>query len=211
MCEDYRNTCYCPPLGDITKKKAKVEEIIKSDHKRAKDMHRYLSRNEDKYKIKFIEAYNGKCAYCGVSIEVVGKRDFEIDHFLFEKSSRFDNSKAKAGYMDNLVLACQFCNRMKLGFEISDENADKIHPDKAGIKESFKRDEDYKIYVAKKDVFIDSFYNQLRLGDELRRIDFLLMSVKGLQKNLDSSKELEKVRMKLDELARFLQLKRNLA
>ena len=63
MEDDYRNTMYCPALGNITERKRRVEEKIKNDHKKAKDMHRYLCRNEDKYKGMFVSAYNKKCSY----------------------------------------------------------------------------------------------------------------------------------------------------
>ena len=58
---------YCPELKGIKERKKAVEDMIKTDHSRARDMHNYLSPNDGKYKGEFIKAYNGKCSYCGVS------------------------------------------------------------------------------------------------------------------------------------------------
>lgn len=99
--DDYRRTKYCPELVDIQDKKKKLERKIKDAHPRAQDMHTYISDNSDVFKSMFIQVYNGKCAYCGVSVDLLQKNIFEIDHFLYEKSSRF-TSKKEAGYMGNL-------------------------------------------------------------------------------------------------------------
>lgn len=48
-------------------------------------MHRYISDNSQKFKLEFIKAYNGKCAYCGASIDLIKKNEFEIDHFYMKK------------------------------------------------------------------------------------------------------------------------------
>ena len=70
-------------IGD--KKKKLVEEILKS-HPRAKDMHAKIYPNAGAYKDDFMNIYNHKCAYCGVSIEVISRTDFEVDHYIYEKS-----------------------------------------------------------------------------------------------------------------------------
>lgn len=93
MDEDYRRTKYCPDLSGIIDRKKEVEKRIKKDHMKAEDMHTYLSNNEASYKRDFIEAYNGKCAYCGISIQLVPKDYFEIDHFIYKKSSKFETKK----------------------------------------------------------------------------------------------------------------------
>ena len=84
---DYRRTKYCPELIDVSQKKKEVEKLVEIEHPNAKDMHRYISDNSQKFKLEFIKAYNGKCAYCGASIDLIKKTEFEIDHFLKRKSS----------------------------------------------------------------------------------------------------------------------------
>lgn len=105
---DYRKTKYCPELIDINERKRKVENLVKVDHPNAQDMHTYISDNSEKYKLKFLEIYNGKCAYCGVSVDLIKKNEFEIDHFLYEKAPKFVTKK-EAGYIENLILACHDC------------------------------------------------------------------------------------------------------
>ena len=116
---DYRRTKYCPELVDIKEKKKKIEALIKKEHPHAQDMHTYISDNSEKYKLKFVQAYNGKCAYCGVSIDLIKKNEFEIDHFLYEKFPKF-KTKKEAGYIENLILACHDCNHNKSDFWINE-------------------------------------------------------------------------------------------
>ena len=37
---------------------------------------------KEKMKKKLMEIQDGKCAYCGASIDLIKKTEFEIDHFL---------------------------------------------------------------------------------------------------------------------------------
>lgn len=48
-----------------------LEKLAEIEHPNAKDMHRYISDNSQKFKLEFIKAYNGKCAYCGASIDLI--------------------------------------------------------------------------------------------------------------------------------------------
>lgn len=204
MDDDYRNTIYCPKMDGIKDRKKVVEDMIKREHPGAVDMHAYLHKNDDVYKEPFIKAYNGKCAYCGVNVP---KRSFQIDHFLYEKSFP---TKKDAGYMANLVLACGFCNQYKLDYMIPSEYIDQLHPDGTGITECFHRDDLYYIRIADgiTDGIICGFYNTLRLGNELRRLDYLLMNIKGLKDQLSSMKGMERAYMELDKLAEMIQKKR---
>lgn len=122
-----------------------IEKMIKTDYPRARDMHHYLASNDARYKAEFIKAYNGKCSYCGVSNEIISKEFFEIDHFIYKACF---SSKADAGKMENLVLACHTCNHLKNDFEISHQDAHKLHPDGKVIVECFKRDEKYYICIS---------------------------------------------------------------
>ena len=73
MENDYRNTIYCEPLNNIQYKKNTVKQLVLSEHPKAIDLHSYISDNNEKYKVEFMKAYNYKCAYCGVSIELIPK------------------------------------------------------------------------------------------------------------------------------------------
>ena len=200
---------YCPALGNITKRKQYVEKKIKNDHKKAKDMHRYLSRNEDKYKGAFVKAYNKKCSYCGVSEEIIPKDNFEIDHFLYWDQDRFHHKKAEAGYMDNLVLACHMCNHKIGDFEINGQDIDKLHPDK-NLIDQFKRNDDFSISIVNdKDAIVEQFYNKLGLGNELKRLDYLLISMYGLMRKISSIEGLAEAYLKVGIMADMLRRKRN--
>lgn len=106
MDDDYRNTLYCPKLTDLSSKKDFVKNAILKEHPCTKDMHRYISNNSKPFKKDFVKAYNGKCAYCGVSIDIISLDKFEIDHIIPKKAERFEKSKANAGYIENLALSC---------------------------------------------------------------------------------------------------------
>ena len=209
MTDDYRNTEFCPQLGNIEERKDHVVAMVKADHPGAWDMHRYISENKAPYKIAFIQAYNGKCAYCGVPLDIIPKDSFEIDHFIYKEDSRF-KTKAAAGYIGNLVLACHKCNHAKSSFSIPDESHEYLHPDKPGIMDTFIRDDDFYIRVAPAkctDVTTNCFYNQLDLGAEVHRLDFLLTSMRGLQTKIPESSTSHKA---MSEAIALLQKKRNI-
>lgn len=183
MVDDYRNTKYCPSLVNLQKKKNDVVTLVKKEHRNAVDMHTYISNNGKQFKIAFIQAYNGKCSYCGVSLDLIPKSLFQIDHFVFQKAPEFNGSKAAAGKIENLVLSCNICNHNKSSFSIPKIEREKLHPDKE-ICNTFYRDENYYIQVAKEldsNVTVKEFYNELKLGSEIHRLDYLLMSMIGLQ------------------------------
>ena len=54
---DYRRTKYCPELIDVSQKKKEVEKLVEIEHPNAKDMHRYISDNSQKFKLEFIKAF----------------------------------------------------------------------------------------------------------------------------------------------------------
>ena len=55
-----------------------------------------VSSFKDEIKGKLIANQNGKCAYCGASIDLIKKTEFEIDHFLYEKAPIFATKKDAA-------------------------------------------------------------------------------------------------------------------
>jgi hypothetical protein fulcA4_13182 len=206
---DYRRTKYCPDLVDIKDKKKNVETLVKEEHPYAKDMHTYISDNSKNYKMKFLQAYNLKCAYCGASIDLIKKNEFEIDHFLYEKSPKFATKK-DAGYIENLILACHDCNHNKSSFWIEEKCYDALYPDGEEIKNTFIRDEQYYICINdayKEDPYIKDFYNKVRLGSELHRLDYLLMNIIGLQRQ---SQENEELYAGLGKIMDVIRAKRNI-
>jgi len=210
MPSDYRNTAYCPNLSELKAKKDKVVQMIAADHPRARDMHTYISQNDKSYKDSFMEAYNRKCAYCGVSLQIIPRAMFEIDHVIYEKSPKFSRSKANAGYIDNLVLACHFCNHSKQGFEIPDDQLGKLHPDSEEITNVFVRDETFYIQIDEayqSNQSIQEFYKKINFSSELHRIDYLLMNMMGLVKKME---EKHQDPTSLHNAIRLLQTKRNI-
>lgn len=209
MEDDYRNTEYCTPLGDVKSRKEKVADAVKRDHQRVKDLHEWISKNDDIYKRAFIEAYNGKCAYCGVSIDIIPQKYFEIDHVIYKKDPQF-KTKVDAGKIDNLVLACHRCNRAKASYRISDTAREYLHPDMPGITATFIRDEDFYIRISdskKDDRQAKEFYEQLKFSADVCRLDHLLLNMRGLRAQIGKSSSAHKY---LSDAIDLLQKKRNL-
>lgn len=208
MPEDYRNTKYCPLLSDITTKKDDLSRKIQSKHMGQENMYKYISPNQSNYKRAFMQIYNYKCSYCGVSIDVIPKSAFEIDHFIYQKSHEFVN-QASASHIDNLVLSCRFCNRSKHSFLVDRSARELLHPDLECITNSFYRDNMFYIKIAdemRDNEYVSSFYKKIKFGAEIHRLDYLLMSMMGLQKEQTGN---ELVYYKLSEAIRLLQTKRN--
>lgn len=205
---DFRRTEYCLEYGDVKKKKENLLIEIRKEHPRAEDIHTIVSKRNSKFNKSFTDIYNKKCAYCGISIDVIGIEEFEIDHFIFKNHPRFNGSKAKASHIENLVLSCSLCNGKKSDFNFLDEDANLFNPDLGEYPTLYKRDEDYKIIINEKHVEnmnVLAFYNILLLGSELRRIDYLLMQLFGeIEKNktIDPAKA-EKLSLVFFKLIRY--------
>lgn len=189
---DYRVTEYCPEFDSISAKKVGLVEMIRKKHPRGRDLHRLISPNDGEYKIPFMEVYNCKCSYCGVSIDIISKDNFEVDHYIYKENKEKFSTVADAGYIENLVLACRRCNHQKGSFAIEDDFLEILHPDSDRIKAVFIRNESYDIVISKE--YIESptilaFYNQLKLGQEVHKFDYLLLKMMGQQKNVESPDE----------------------
>ena len=207
MADDYRNTKYCPELSKLLERKDTVKQAVLRDHPRARDMHKYISNNSLCYKQSFVEAYNGKCSYCGVSLEIIGWKQFEVDHFIPKDSTRF-STEAQAGYIENLVLACYDCNRSKSDLDLADEECSKVYPDGPDICKLFVRDENYYIRINEeysKDETVIRFYHQLGLDRQIHRLDYLLMNMLGLR---DELKDKPSVYVQLNKAIELLKQKR---
>ena len=114
---DYRLTKYEEQkLQCIKQKKGELLRKIRIEHPRTKDFYSLVRSN---YKKDFMKAYDNICVYCGVSLDLIPKKMFEIDHVIYKKSPRFNNClKRNKNGMSNLVLSCYDCNRKKTDFSI---------------------------------------------------------------------------------------------
>ncbi|ULQ60408.1 HNH endonuclease [Brucepastera parasyntrophica] len=207
MADDYRTTLFCPQLYDITERKRHVVAEILKDHPRAIDMHAYISMTDSSYKELFIEVYYSKCAYCGVSIDIIPKNMFEVDHFIYKSSFP---KKSEAGYIQNLILACYTCNHKKSSLPIPERYRSILHPDECKINTLFVRDDLFYIRISDEntnDEVINLFYIQLGLGEEVRRLDYLLMNMIGLQRKSGISADLYQ---QLGQVIDLLRKKRNM-
>lgn len=206
MNRDYRNTAYCKQLENVIEKKEKLEKMIKENHPRVKIIYNQVKSNEKKYKKIFMDIYNYKCSYCGNSIDNISSSLFEVDHYICETSF---TSKEEAGEISNLVLSCYDCNRSKRELLIQDSYKEVLNTDNGNIAKVFERDDDYYIKISnnyKNDEFVKSFYEKLKLSYESRRLDYLLMNIKGLCKKNSNREEIDKLYKVIDKL----QQKRNI-
>ena len=209
MSNDYRVTEYCPGFDNISAKKVRLVTMIRKKHPYSRDLYRLISPNDSEYKIPFMEAYNYKCSYCGVSIDIIPKDNFEIDHYIYKENKEKFSTVADAGYIENLVLACRRCNHHKGSFIIEDDFLEILHPDSDCIKAVFVRNERYNIVISKEyaeSPTILAFYNQLKLGQEIHRLDYLLLKMMGRQKCTHSPDEYRT----LGETISLLRRKRNM-
>ena len=206
MNNDYRNTKYCDLKNNIVSEKNSLEKKIKKEHPIVKIIYNQINKKGSEYNKKFRMIYSNKCAYCGITTDVISSELFEIDHFVCEAS--FNGDSTKAGEINNLVLSCRKCNQAKSDFQWNEEYSSMFNVDDGSITKLFYRDEDYSIRIEKEyitDSVICSFYNKLKLNEEIRRLDFLLMNMCGFyDKNSNDS------RIKIiSEYILFLQRKRN--
>lgn len=202
---DYRNTEYCPKLENVTSKKKTLEDKIKEKHPRQKIIYNKVHVKDTEFNEEFCRIYNRKCAYCGVSMNVIPNKLFEVDHFIAESSF---SSEIEAGKLSNLVLACYQCNRNKGEFLIEGEYIEKLNTDDGKIATVFYRDENYYIRISKDyvgDKTINDFYNKLQLVHQTRRLDYLLDSMYGLYEKIKGTKQ----GAKLAEGILLVQRKRN--
>ena len=206
MKKDYRNTVYEVLNKNIINDKNALEERIKREHPKVKIIYNQINKKDSEYNKRFRNIYNNKCAYCGITTDVISSELLEIDHFICESS--FKENKIKAGEINNLVLSCKKCNRAKSDFKWEEEYTSKFSVDDGNITELFYRDEDYSIKIKGKyitDKTICSFYRKLKLNEEIRRLDFLLMNMYGFYNKYSENKNIYRIL----EYIVLLQKKRN--
>ena len=206
MKSDYRNTIYEVSKKDIINEKNALEDKIKKEHPKVKIIYNQINKKDGNYNKQFRNIYNNKCAYCGISTDVISSELFEIDHFICEIS--FNGDSINAGKINNLVLSCKKCNRAKKDFIWNEIYSLKFNVDDESITELFYRDVDYSIKIEKEYITDDSIYNfyiKLKLNEEIRRLDFLLMNMYGFYNKYYEDKNIYRIL----EYIVLLQKKRN--
>lgn len=104
MIGDYRVSRFCPVFNNIQDKKDDLVQLIRQKHPRATDLYAIISPNKSEFKIPFMSVYNCKCSYCGVSIDIIPKDNFEVDHYIYKKNTAKFKTVAQAGTIKNLSL-----------------------------------------------------------------------------------------------------------
>ena len=206
MKNDYRNTKYNISEINIIERKKELDKRIREECPKVKVIYNKISKKGSDYNKQFIKIYNNKCAYCGISTEVISSDLFEIDHFICESS--FNGDKIRAGELNNLVLSCKKCNRGKSDLKWSKEYNSKFNVDDQSISKLFFRDEDYYIRIEHnfiEDNTICNFYEKLKYHEEVRRLDFLLMNLYGFREKHHNDDILKKI----SDCIIILQKKRN--
>ncbi|MDK7280479.1 HNH endonuclease signature motif containing protein [Haemophilus seminalis] len=206
MKSDYRNTIYEVSKKNIINEKNALEDKIKKEHPKVKIIYNQINKKDGNYNKQFRNIYNNKCAYCGISTDVISSELFEIDHFICEIS--FNGDSINAGKINNLVLSCKKCNRAKKDFIWNEIYSLKFNVDDESITELFYRDVDYSIKIEKEYITDNSIYNfyiKLKLNEEIRRLDFLLMNMYGFYNKYYEDKNIYRIL----EYIVLLQKKRN--
>ncbi|MCD1655523.1 HNH endonuclease [Treponema zuelzerae] len=193
MNNDYRLTKSCPQFCNIKEKKQELTNKIKREHPRCKNMYNKIHLRKENYYHLFSEIYNHRCAYCGASTNFSGILLFEIDHFICESSFSNDTKgKAEAGKTSNLIFSCYTCNREKGQLHITQQYFDLLNPDNGAITNIFFRDELFNIKISERfqgDKFINDFHSKLLLGNQIRRLDYLLLEIQQLVDSLCDDSE----------------------
>lgn len=200
--EDYRltNGDYNSRFFDVQNKKKEYMIFFKENHPKTNNVYYYARNKREKENLKFREIYSYRCAYCGVNTKVIDSSKFEIDHFI--PKSITNKKEGLPDYLlvyteeglnsiGNLVCSCQVCNRWKVDFYCGEElNATLTHPDNNSLNQVFVRNENFEISISKKyqsNPDVMKLFSKLRLGDQLRRIDFFLMELHDFFENLEPS------------------------
>lgn len=207
--EDYRNSDYCPVLKNVQQKKQLLEDEIRGDSARTRIFYNKVNDRKGKYHEKFANIYNKKCAYCGIQWGLFPVESFEVDHFVNEASfPKTVEGRENAGKVSNLVWSCISCNRGKSALALISPYDKILNVDDGSIAKVFERDEQFYIRIRdrfKNDEFVKKFYDELHLGYEARRLDYLLLKMQGMyERELDEGKK-----ARLGESIYLLQKKRN--
>ncbi|KUF22581.1 HNH endonuclease [Bacillus sp. Nf3] len=162
--------------------KDKFLKEFKNEFPKAWNVYGYVNKRGEKYNINFRKLYHNRCAYCGVSTQIINSSEFEVDHFIPRSRTNYNASLRKEfiNGIYNLVNSCRLCNRSKEDF-FDEKYVEILNPDNNNLPSVFHRKEDYTIVISdeyKNNKTISTFYNKLKLNNQLRRLDFLLMEMK---------------------------------
>lgn len=180
MKTDYRCADSTNLLDGIDKRKEVFLCSIQSNHPRVTNHYSFLTSKVENKRMFAEHIYLYKCAYCGVSIEIISSSSFEIDHIY--PRAKYSNEPNNNNLV-NLALACKECNRGKREFDIT--NVPFLHPDKDQITKVFIRDDNFYIRIAPEyqgNIQVKKFYDDLKFGSQVKRIDYLLMKANVLLK-----------------------------
>ncbi|MDD3383680.1 MAG: HNH endonuclease [Bacilli bacterium] len=203
---DYRYTKYELKKPNKVEKKEEFKKEIRLRYPR-KNFYSIISDQNGGYKEKFLDIYDNKCVYCGNGIENLSIDLFEIDHYVNKAS--FEKT-IDAHKLENIYPSCRTCNRNKTSIFINDKTIyfNLLNPN-LGIEKVFFRDSDFSIKINNtyiQDNFITHFYNELGLNNLTRRLDYLLLLLRGLAKKYKTNSQVEMV---LNNSILLLQSKRN--
>lgn len=181
--KDYRNTSYNHYDFSLEQRKNEFMETFRLHHPKAWHIYGYVSDRMGPFNKSFRKIYHDKCVYCGISTQVINSSNFEVDHVIpkFVLDLNWDYDKKEIHGINNLVNSCQMCNRGKQSFLCDANYLEKLHPDKNFLPMIFSRNMDYSIEINnefKENETIKKFYNTLKLNNQLRRLDYLLMEMK---------------------------------
>lgn len=182
--KDYRVTSFQFIDFTLGNKKNIFMEKFKEEHSGVRYVYNTIMNRNNKYNRIFREIYHERCAYCGISTQVIDSSRYEVDHVIpasVLKRETNEYTKEEINGINNLVCSCQMCNRGKQAFYCDKDNLDLLHPDNNRLPEIFKRSEDYYIIISEEyqeNETIHEFYNRLKFSNQLRRLDFLLMEMK---------------------------------
>ncbi|MGG4238679.1 HNH endonuclease [Bacillus sp. OHL2] len=167
---------------DFIYEKDKFLKEFKNEFPNAWNVYGYVNKRGEKHNINFRKLYHNRCAYCGVSTQIINSSEFEVDHFIPRSRTNYNASLRKEfiNGIYNLVNSCRLCNRSKEDF-FDEKHVEILNPDNNNLPSVFHRKEDYTIVISdeyKNNKTISTFYNKLKLNNQLRRLDFLLMEMK---------------------------------
>ena len=116
-----------PPKSDRSKLAMVSHLWAKISHKRTnsnKDSERSAQVNltNKEFKVWFANCYDGTCSYCGVTLEQYRSSTFLKKIRPHIKNFGIDRKDTTRGYeLDNIAVACNFCNSVKGSFFSHDE------------------------------------------------------------------------------------------
>ncbi|QGT57834.1 hypothetical protein GL331_04460 [Bacillus velezensis] len=207
---DYRNTSYKQFDFTLNDKKIKFIEEFILEHPKAWNIYNYINQKGRQFNEIFRSIYNDKCVYCGISTQVINSSNFEVDHFIpksvLDLGLGYDKKEIHG--IDNLVNSCQMCNRGKVNFLCDFENIEILHPDNNRLPEVFNRKVDFSIEINKEyenNNIIQDFYNKLKLNNQLKRLDYLLMEMKDFCDKYEGApiiNEIQKLILKVESKRR---------